>query len=89
NVPDGLSVSVRGTVVRVGFARRGAASVEVQVGYGGRDLSSRVVTGSEAQIDLEAVPTTSGHLLLLYRDAGGRVFFAKGVALPSGDSAAG
>jgi len=84
----GVGVSVRGRKVSVGCLSFGASSAEITVGYGGRRVE-RTARWARATVRLPFEPATSGHFLILLRDAEDRVFSACGVALPSGDFAAG
>jgi hypothetical protein len=64
------------------------ASAEVTVGYGGRDRSVRTTRTGTVRIDLGFGTDTSGHFLILLRDAGGETISAIGTTLPAGDFAA-
>lgn len=91
-VDDPVSVDVRGKGATVWFERLGAEIVEVRIGYGtGPELSAEAASGiAQVEIDLTGVDRTRpGHLLIVFRDGQGRVFAAKGSALPAGDYAAG
>jgi hypothetical protein len=67
----------------------GAVSAEATLGYGGDERSVRVDLAGKIVIDLGVRPTTSGHFLVLYRDANGKTVSALGTTLPVGDFAAG
>lgn len=84
----GFGITVRGSMVTMGFDLHGAASVSVMVGYGEHDVSKTVMTTSTT-LDLGFDPNTSGHVLLLFRDRRGEVFSAEGSSLPGGDFVAG
>lgn len=62
--------------------------MEVRIGYGTEE-ERRAEVGSEVRkvdIDLTGVDRTRpGHLLVMFRDAEGRVFAAIGSPLPPGD----
>lgn len=82
-------VSVSGSVVRVGVDAAGAVGTDVEVGYGGREVRGSLSGSGELRLRLGYRPATTGHLLILARDAGGRVIGAFASPLPAGDFAAG
>ncbi|MDP9296482.1 MAG: hypothetical protein M3O88_07315, partial [Actinomycetota bacterium] len=83
------SVSVQNGRASIGVELDGdAASAEVTVGYGGRDRSVRTTRAGIVRIDLGYEANTSGHFLILFRDAGGETVSAVGTTLPAGDFAA-
>ncbi len=84
-----LGMSIRGPLVRMSFDRRGAASVEVAVGYGGRNVTKTFRGKQEVKFDLGFKPNTPGHFLILFKDEQASVFAAQGAALRKGDFAAG
>jgi hypothetical protein len=65
-----------------------AASAEVTVGYGGRDRSVKTTSAGTVSIDLGFKTDTSGHFLILLRNAAGETISAIGTTLPEGDFAA-
>jgi hypothetical protein len=65
-----------------------ATSAEVTVGYGGRDRSVEATRPGTVSIDLGFETDTSGHFLILLRNAGGETISAIGTTLPAGDFAA-
>lgn len=91
NKPTGVSMSVRGRNVQLGFDPLGAVSADVEVGYGRRIVTAEWSTGDESLLQwrLDFDPDTTGHFLILFRGSDGRVFSAAGGPLPAGDFAAG
>ncbi|MGH2652242.1 MAG: hypothetical protein ACRDHK_13650, partial [Actinomycetota bacterium] len=87
-----LSVDIWGETADMYVDRLGAETVEFLIGYGtGEERRAEAGPGvSEVTIDLSGVDRTrQGHLLILFRDANGRVFVAQGFPLPAGDYAVG
>ena len=83
------TVHVRGDVASVGVELDGdAVSAEVTVGYDGRDRSVTTREDGTVQIHLAGKPQTSGHFLVLSRNAQGDVVAATGSTLPAGSFAA-
>jgi DNA-binding beta-propeller fold protein YncE len=86
------TVNVIDGSVDLAFDLQGASSVDIEVGYGDRE-TVQTTDGPEASFILpfphhrppSGLPTTTGHILLLFRDDQGRVFDAHGFPLPSGD----
>lgn len=82
-----MSVEIREDAAIVWFERLGAATVEVRIGYGTEE-ERRAEAGPGVRkvgIDLMGVDRIRpGHLLVLFRDAEGRVFAALGSPLPPG-----
>jgi hypothetical protein len=93
NEPTGVSVSVDGRVVQIGFDTLDAAGGSVEVGYGGRDQMKRWVEAEATErpvtFELGFDPATTGHFLILFEDQEGQVFSASGGPLAAGDFAAG
>jgi streptogramin lyase len=80
-------VEVEGTNAVVTFDRHGAAVVEARLGYGASDLIEHIEEArggaTEMRFDLRPFDTSlPGHLLVLYRDAGGTVIGAWAAPLP-------
>jgi hypothetical protein len=82
-------VSVTGSLVRVGVEAAGAARTDVVVGYDGREVRGSIPGSGEVSLRLGSRPATTGHLLVLTRDASGRLIGAFASPLPAGDFAAG
>jgi DNA-binding beta-propeller fold protein YncE len=97
--PMGLSVSVDGAVVDLGWDPQGAARAEVRVSFGGlehRTTSAGIprplvkeVTAPRARFYLDAPPAEPGYFLVLLRDDGREVMSAMGGTLPAGDFTSG
>jgi hypothetical protein len=85
----GLGMSIRRSAVSMSLDRRGAASVDVTVGYGGQNVTKTFKGNEEVNFDLGFKPNTTGHFLILFKDQQGNVFDAQGATLPKGDFAAG
>lgn len=90
--PTGISISVKGHDASIGFAPLGAETVTVELGYG-RHLVSKTWnrgTGDPlVELRLRRAPTTTGHYLMIMRDASGEVVTATGGPLPPGNFVAG
>lgn len=87
----GLSVGINGRTANVVFGSLGADSATIEFGYAGRIVTKSWEEGMEQPVFLPLgfEPDTTGHFLILLRDASGAVFSAKGLSLPKGDFAAG
>ena len=86
-----LSVSVNGSTANIFFDDLGAQSATIEFGYGGRVATKTWQQGMKRPVLLRLgfKPDTTGHFLILFRDANGAVFAAKGGPLPKGNFAAG
>ena len=83
------SVEVRGASASVAVELDGdAVSADVTIGYGGKDRTVTTHADGTVHVDLAQKPRTSGHFLILGRDAQGDVVSAVGSTLPTGDFAA-
>ncbi|MFL5766722.1 MAG: hypothetical protein ACJ758_02625 [Actinomycetota bacterium] len=83
------TVHVRGTRAWIGVELDGDAhSADVTVGYDGKDHTVTTRRDGTVQVDLGKKPKTSGHFLILARDADGDVVSATGSTLPAGSFAA-
>lgn len=83
------TVHVRGRQASIGVDLEGdAVSAQVTVGYNGKDDTVTTRRSGTVEIHLDAKPTTSGHFLILARDARGDVVSATGSTLPAGSFAA-
>lgn len=89
--PTGVGVGVTGRSVDIAFDPLGAESASVEIGYGGRVSTHtwQAGDGQPVHFELEFEPDTTGHFLILMRDATGAVFSAAGGPLPAGDFSAG
>lgn len=88
--PTGLSISVRGRHVEIGYDALGADSVYFEMGHGNYTTSSDSEPANgriTALLRYERGDT--GHFLLLFQDKDGEVFSAAGGPLPPGDFVAG
>ncbi|HEY2802748.1 MAG TPA: hypothetical protein VGJ67_02370 [Actinomycetota bacterium] len=83
------SVTVHAARASVGLELDGdAVSADVTVGYDGKDHTVTTHQDGTVHVDLGNKPRTSGHFLILARDAHGDVVSATGSTLPAGDFAA-
>jgi hypothetical protein len=83
------TVAVRGRKASVGVELEGeATSADVTVGYGLEDKTVTTHRDGTVEIKLAGKPDTSGHFLVLARDADGNVISATGSTLPAGHFAA-
>lgn len=88
--PTGMSVGVAGRDFELGFTPLGAASADIEVGYGERTTSTVWKGGdSFVHIDLPFDPDAPGHVLIILRDASGQPFSAASATFPQGDFVAG
>lgn len=88
--PTGISISIRGRDVEVGFDDLGAHSVYFEMGHGSHTSSAdgELADGRITWV-LSYKPDQTGHFLFLFRDENGEVFSAAGGPLPAGNFAAG
>ncbi len=86
----GVSISVRGRSVEVGFDTLGATTMSFEIGHGPNTLMGEP-TGRGGRITsrLTYAPDDTGHFLILFKDENGRVFSATGGPLPAGNFTAG
>lgn len=90
NRPTGVSISVRGRDVEIGFDDLGADSVSFEMGHGSYVITSEPEPPDGRITVLLNYPLgKTGHFLLLFKDADGIVFSAAGGPLPAGDFVAG
>jgi hypothetical protein len=82
--PRPLRVTVHGRDAVIRFDREQAFDVGITLGYGAL-TSTRYRRSGQVRFRLPSPPRTSGHVLLVYRDANRQVFDAQGVGLPAGD----
>jgi hypothetical protein len=81
-----LSMSMGEQEAQLSFAMLGAESVDVELSHGTPARGSTI--DGQVTLPLDRDPGAPGYLLLLYRDAEGRVFRAFGYTLPPGDVSA-
>ena len=88
--PEGMSVSIVGRVFEMYFAAQGAASADVEIGYGDRTTSLVWHRGDDGvHLQLPFEPDAPGHALIILRDEAGHAFSARSASFPAGDFAAG
>lgn len=88
--PTGVSISIRGRDVEIGFDDLGANSLYFEIGHGYYTNSSDPEPPDGRITALLNYPRgDTGHFLLLFKDENGQVFSAAGGALPAGDFTAG
>ena len=88
--PTGLSISIRGRDVEIGFDDLGADSVYFEMGHGYYTTSSDSEPPDGRITALLNYPLgDTGHFLLLFQDEDGQVFSATGGPLPAGNFSAG
>lgn len=86
----GLSISVRGQDVEIGFDALGADSIYFEIGHGNYTNTSNPEPPDGRITALLRYPRgDTGHYLLVFKDAKGNVFSAAGGPLPAGDFSAG
>jgi hypothetical protein len=82
-------VDVRGARASISVELDGdAVSADVTVGYAGKDHTVTTHEDGTVHVDLGKKSRTSGHFLILSRDAHANVVSATGSTLPAGDFAA-
>lgn len=88
--PTGVSISIRGRDVEIGFDDLGADRIYFEMGHGFHTSSAdgEVPDGRITWV-LKYKPDQTGHFLFLFKDEDGEVFSATGGPLPAGDFAAG
>jgi hypothetical protein len=83
------TVMVRGGTASIGVELDGdASSADVTVGYGGKERTVRTRQDGTVRLDVRSMPATSGHFLIVQRNARGDVVSATGSTLPAGRFAA-
>lgn len=88
--PTGLSITVRGKDVEIGFDDLGADSIYFEIGHGYYTNSSGPEPpDGRITAHLRYPRGETGHFLLLFKDENGDVFSAAGGPLPAGDFSAG
>ena len=83
------TVAVHGARASISVELDGdAVSADITVGYDGKDHTVTTHQDGTVHVGLGKKPRTSGHFLILSRDAHGDVVSATGSTLPAGDFAA-